>query len=104
MQVVILDREGAPLVRVELEHGENENFLVSPVDGSGPALFTYYFMRAGRVVTIDLGEVRITGALRTRWRDNHRIWWVEAAQPAGGQATTPAPAVIAAPPEPAALA
>lgn len=50
--------------------------LLSRVVGKGN-LLGYYFGRGGRVVSIEAGEFRLRGRLRTRWMENERLWIVD---------------------------
>jgi hypothetical protein len=40
-------------------------------------LLGYYFGRGGRLVTIEAGDFRLRGRLRTRWMENERLWIVD---------------------------
>jgi len=77
MQASIFSHSGEHLCDAELHPGDPDELVVAPAGGTGQALFTYYFFRSGRQVTVVVGEVRFPAMLRTRWRDNKRIWWVE---------------------------
>lgn len=81
MQVVIRNPGMESLCRAEVDRGDNGGLTVSPLPGMAAALFDYYFFRGGRAVILDMGELQLTASLRTRWRDNRRIWWIEAMTP-----------------------
>lgn len=61
--------------------------LLSRVVGKGN-LLGYYFGRGGRQVTVEAGDFRLRGRLRTRWMENERLWIVDLEE----SATTPAAA------------
>jgi len=78
MQASIFSHSGEHLCDAELQQpGQPDELMVAPAGETGQALFTYYFFRSGRHVTVVVGDVRFPAMLRTRWRDNKRVWWVE---------------------------
>ncbi|GBD23951.1 hypothetical protein HRbin29_01624 [bacterium HR29] len=59
--------------------------LLSRVVGKGN-LLGYYFGRGGRLVTIEAGDFRLRGRLRTRWMENERLWIVDLEESAAASA------------------
>lgn len=60
---------------MRLADGERA-LLLSRVVGKGN-LLGYYFGRGGRYVSVEAGEFRFRGRLRTRWMENERLWIVD---------------------------
>jgi hypothetical protein len=73
--VRILGDDGTLLATVEsVEPSEYGAIELGRLHEGKAALMRYYFSRGGRVVTLDLGEVRLPGTLQTRWVGSERRW------------------------------
>jgi hypothetical protein len=76
-QVPLLDADGAFLCPVAWEHPPRDNCLPLSAVSEPSVLLSYCFGRGRREVLLDLREGVVEGWLGTRWKGDHRGWWIE---------------------------
>lgn len=71
----VLDASGAAISRVRFVAGTGPICFKETLATRG-RLTAFFFLRRGRNVSLDLGELLVRGSLSTAWCGNERLWWL----------------------------
>jgi hypothetical protein len=75
MEATLLDEQGIMLTEVASHLGRSGQMVVDRASQPG-ALFSYYFERGGRMVTLVKDAERFSAVLETRWQMGVRFWFL----------------------------